>query len=155
MYNNEYNDKFKVNNLKDNEVGNRIKRFSYKFFKISQAIFVIYIFLFGFGFLASLINAAEYSGGLVLLTLLFGAVIACAFYLVYCVIYFSFIKSVGMGIIVQDINEIKTKLGINDKDLKHSVKAKKEEDILYCDNCGAETKESDKACPGCGIPFED
>ena len=62
MYNNEYNDEFKVNNLKDNEVGNRIKRFSYKFFKISQVIFVIYIFLFGFGFLASLINAAEYSG---------------------------------------------------------------------------------------------
>lgn len=39
--------------------------------------------------------------------------------------------------------------------MKNIQLKKNKEDILYCDNCGAETKESDRTCPGCGITFEE
>ncbi len=130
----------KVSELKDNEVGKRIKAFSKRFFYM--AIFVLLLnFVSILIYIPSLVSDGAMTAATAIFILIFSLVIS---YLWLLVFYFIFIKSYGFGIIVQDINYIKTNL---DK-LNGS-------EPIYCSICGEEVSDNDKECPHCGASFEE
>ena len=131
----------KIDNLKDNEVGKRIKSFAKKFFIMSLTFLIIYAFACLVLVFAHVASDTENS----LLILTIGIIGGLVIYLIILGLYYAYIKSVGFGILVQDINEIKVLLENQNK---------KEEPKFYCSNCNARIDENATECPKCGAIFE-
>lgn len=159
-YNNN-NDLNKItSNVEDENVGKLIKIYSTKFFEVCKVLYSIVLIAVILSFIGLLIQVGdEGEDGAIFAVLIGGAIVGCLMYLIYCAMYFMYLKNLGYGIMVQDINQVKKHL-IPEKEIKkEKTKTKEikklENEILYCDNCGAETTIKDKKCPGCGISFED
>ena len=130
--------KIKIHNLKDKEIGKRIKAFSRMFFFMQLFMFCIYC-LFLFIFIPYTLNKLNYDG----IEIFFIMIITGSFlYILFMSIYFMFLRNVGFGILVQDNNEIKNNLINNIED-------------LYCTECNNKVSIADKECPHCGAIFEE